>query len=58
MRRKKRPIFRGDRRKELKLRLAAKKAQSKGQSSAFAMEYGVFPERELLDRIIERVRRL
>jgi hypothetical protein len=58
MRRKKRQILRGDRRKELRLRLAAKRAQGEGHSSAFAIEYGVFPERELLDRIIERVRRL
>lgn len=58
MTKKTRRVFRRDRRRQLRLRLATKKGDGKGDSSAVALSYGVFPERELLDRIIERVRRL
>jgi len=51
-------VFKSDRRKQLRLRLAAKRAGGRGQFSLFALPYYEFPERELLDRIIERVRRL
>ncbi len=51
-------VFRRDRRRQLRLRIALKKADGKGDTSTVALPYGVFPERELLDRIIERVRRL
>ena len=56
MTKKTRRVFRRDRRRQLRLRLATKKADGKGDSNTAALPYGVFPERELLDRIIERVR--
>jgi hypothetical protein len=55
---KKRRVFRRDRRRQLRLRIASKKTDGQGQSSTVVLPYGVFPERELLDRIIERVRKL
>jgi hypothetical protein len=58
MAKKTRRVFRRDRRKQLRLRIANKKDDSQGQSNTVVLPYGVFPERELLDRIIERVRRL
>ena len=58
MSKKKRRVFRHDRRRQLRLRIATKKSDGKGESNTVALPYGVFPERELLDRIIERVRRL
>ena len=58
MARKTKQVFRIDRRMQLRLRLAAKRAGGQGQSSSIAMPYYDFPERELLDKIIERVRRL
>lgn len=58
MTKKTRRVFRRDRRRQLRLRLTTKKADGKGDSSTVALSYSVFPERELLDRIIERVRRL
>jgi hypothetical protein len=58
MTKKTRRVFRRDRRRQLRLRLATKKPDGKGDSNTVALPYGVFPERELLDRIIERVRRL
>jgi len=51
-------VFKNDRRKQLRLRLAAKRAGGRGQFSSIALPYYEFPERELLDKIIERVRRL
>jgi hypothetical protein len=53
-----RRVFRRDRRRKLRIRLATKKPDGKRDSSTVALPYGVFPERELLDRIIERVRQL
>lgn len=58
MAKKTRRVFRRDRRRQLRLRIASKKDDGQGQSNTVALSYGVFPERELLDRIIERVRRL
>lgn len=58
MAKKPKQVFRMDRRMLLRLRLAAKRAGGQEQSSSIAMLYYDFPERELLDRIIERVRRL
>ena len=58
MAKKTKQVFKMDRRMQLRLRLAAKRAGGQGQSSSIAMPYYDFPERELLDRIIERVRRL
>ena len=58
MAKKKKQVFKKDRRKQLRLRLATKRAGGQGQTSSIAMPYYEFPERELLDRIIERVRRL
>ncbi len=58
MARKTKQVFRIDRRMQLRLRLAAKRAGGQGRLSSIAMPYYDFPERELLDRIIERVRRL
>lgn len=58
MARKTKQVFKIDRRMQLRLRLAAKRAGGQGQSSSITMPYYDFPERELLDKIIERVRRL
>ncbi len=58
MTKKTRRVFRRDRRRQLRLRLATKKTGGRGHSSTVALPYGGFPEREMLDRIIERVRRL
>ena len=58
MGKKTRRVFRRDRRRQLRLRLANKKTDGRGQSSSVVLPYAGFPERELLDRIIERVRRL
>jgi hypothetical protein len=55
---KKRRVFRRDRRRQLRLRIASKKSDGQEQSNTMILPYGVFPERELLDRIIERVRKL
>ncbi len=57
MTKKSRRVFRRDRRRQLRQRLATKKTDGKGEAMV-ALPYGVFLERELLDRIIERVRRL
>lgn len=57
MTKKSRHVFRRDRRRQLRQRLATKKTDGKGDAIA-TLPYGVFLERELLDRIIERVRRL
>ena len=55
---KKRMVFTGDRRKELKQRLAAKKNGKNGKDGSFDMSLSYFPEPELLDRLIEKVRQL
>ena len=51
-------VFKKDRRRQLRLRLATKRDGRRGQSSSVAVPFYDFPERELLDRIIEKVRRL
>ena len=58
MAKKTKQVFKKDRRRQLRLRLAAKRAGGQGQSGSLTMPFYDFPERELLDRIIERVRRL
>jgi hypothetical protein len=51
-------LFDYDRRIELKLRLAAKRAAETPTTGVFAGVFGPLPPREILDRLIERVRRL
>jgi hypothetical protein len=54
----KQQVFTIDRRKEFRLRLEAKKNGKKRQDSSFNIILKDFPEPELVDRIIERVRQL
>ena len=51
-------VFTGDRRKELRQRIAAKKNGKNKQDGSTDMPLSCFPEPELLDRLIERVRQL
>jgi hypothetical protein len=53
-----RRLFEHDRRMELKLRLAAKRAMEPVQGDLSLPELGALPEREVVDRLIEKVRRL
>ena len=55
---KDRRVFEMDRRMELKLRLAAKKAAILGQTGGLSLGLEGLPDRHLVARIIERVRRL
>ncbi len=55
---KDRRVFEVDRRMELKMRLAAKKAVAQGQTGELVLEVSGAPERQLVARLIERVRRL
>jgi hypothetical protein len=55
---KKHNAFTGDRRKELRQRLAAKKNGKNGHDGFKGMRLTFFPEPELLDRLIEKVRQL
>jgi hypothetical protein len=55
---KDRRVFEIDRRMELKLRLAAKKAAVQGQTGGLVLELEGLPDRHVVTRIIERVRRL
>lgn len=54
---KQKRLFETDRRMELKLRLAAKRADT-GEPTGTGPLSGEVPERELLTRLINRVRRL
>ena len=51
-------LFEIDRRMELKMRLAAKKASRLGQTGGLALELEGLPERQVVTRLIEKVRRL
>lgn len=51
-------LFEMDRRMELKMRLAAKKAVRQGQTGGLALELEGLPERQVVTRLIEKVRRL
>lgn len=51
-------VFEMDRRMELKLRLAAKKAAHPGQTGGLALDLDGLPERQVVTRLIEKVRRL
>jgi hypothetical protein len=54
-----RRLFESDRKMELRLRLAAKRAAIQAQANgSMAIEMEPLPERQVLDRLIERVRRL
>ncbi|MCJ7511845.1 MAG: hypothetical protein MUO23_02610 [Anaerolineales bacterium] len=53
-----RRLFETDRRMEFKLRLAAKKASAAGQATVAALELDGPPDRQVLSKLIERVRRL
>jgi hypothetical protein len=51
-----RRLFETDRKMELRLRLAAKKAAVQAQANgSVAIEMEPLPERQVLDRLIERV---
>ncbi len=58
MRENKRRIFEIDRRMELRLRLASKRLGDREYFSPIAEYIAGQPEREVVDRLIERVRRL
>lgn len=58
MARIKKQIFTIDRRKEFRLRLEAKKNGNKNKDGTFNIMLNDFPEPELVDRIIEKVRQL
>jgi hypothetical protein len=58
MNKKKQRMFECDRRMELRLRLAAKKIGKHSYPSSLAGVMAGPPEREILDRLIERVRSL
>jgi hypothetical protein len=51
-------LFEMDRRMEIKLRLAAKKAAHPGQTGGLALDLEGMPERQVVSRLIEKVRRL
>lgn len=53
-----RRLFETDRRMELKMRLAAKRASAAGPATAVALEMEGMPDRQVLSKLIERVRRL
>jgi len=55
MAKKKRGVFEADRKMELRMRLAAKRAASGDRAGVLSVE---LPERDLLGRIIARVRTL
>ncbi len=55
---KKTRVFELDRKMELRLRLAAKKALEDVEEEELEEEMLQLPARELVDRLIERVRRL
>jgi hypothetical protein len=55
---KEKRMFELDRRMELKLRLAAKKANHQGQTGGLALDLEGLPERQVVTRLIEKVRRL
>lgn len=58
MAKKKKGVFEADRRMELRLRLAAKRAAEPAYSSAASSLAIDIPEKEILDRLIMRVKRL
>jgi hypothetical protein len=58
MGKRKKQLFEHDRKMELRLRLAAKKLGRSGQPRVPAFPYGTPFEREVLDRLIARVRSL
>ncbi len=55
---KDRRVFEVDRRMELKMRLAAKKLGAPGQTGGLSLELEGLPDRQVVARLIERVRRL
>lgn len=57
MAKKDREVFETDRRIELRMRLAVKKASQNGKGQPVRLE-AALPARELVDRVIDRVRQL
>lgn len=57
MNKKAKDLFESDRRMELRLRLAIKRADESGRERAISLD-SPLPPRELVDRLIDRVRRL
>ncbi|MEW6568133.1 MAG: hypothetical protein AB1449_08205 [Chloroflexota bacterium] len=53
-----RRLFEVDRRMELKLRLAAKKANQPARQDLMSLDFIPLPEREVVERLLDRVRRL
>lgn len=57
MNKKAKDLFESDRRMELRLRLAIKRADESGRGREISLD-SPLPPRELVDRLIDRVRRL
>lgn len=57
MAKKAKEVFETDRRIELRMRLAVKKASENGRERSLPLETAI-PPRELVDRVIDRVRQL
>jgi hypothetical protein len=55
---KEKRLFEMDRRMEVRMRLAAKKASRQGQTGGLALDLEGLPERQVVTRLIEKVRRL
>lgn len=53
-----RRLFEVDRKMELKLRLAAKKAAHPSRPEPMSLDFLPLPERELVERLLDRVREL
>lgn len=51
-------LFEVDRRMELKMRLAAKRAAGPLRTEGLFSEFAVLQDREIVDRLIDKVRRL
>lgn len=57
MNKKAKDLFESDRRMELRVRLAIKRVEETGRDRAISLD-SPLPPRELVDRLIDRVRRL
>jgi hypothetical protein len=53
-----RRLFEADRRMELKLRLAAKRAARPGREIGVPLDFVELPEKDVLARLIDKVRRM
>lgn len=53
-----RRLFEVDRRMELKMRLAAKRAGQASRQQVLPLDFAALPEREVVERLLDRVRSL